>query len=198
MRNRSAETTLILLLLEEMSRCRNWRQGMKNNKGTRCFFGLLFLCLMAAKTAFADLRAIPVSADKAPAEFNELFEVKAANGNTDPVQFTFILKNNRKSEPLMLKGGKQGKELRGLVQTARVEIVRRDPYRTAVEFPLVFIDDHQHSQTATFKIEHDLLRDATAKIIVDGFGIVPPDSKLGFEPVMFEVDLKSFVKPSKN
>ena len=172
---------------------------MKDSKRAKLFLFLLVFQLIPTRVSLADLRVIHVSADKPPDEFTELFDVKASNANADPIQFTIILKNNRKWEGLVLKGGKQVKELRGLVQTARVEIIRHDPYRVAVEFALVFKSDNENSQSTSFKIEHDLLRDATAKIIVDGFGILRANSKLtSLEPVMFQVDLESFVKPKKS
>jgi hypothetical protein len=172
---------------------------MKDNKRAKFFFVFLFFCLIATRVSLADLRVIHVSADKAPDEFTELFDVEASNANADPIQFTITLKNNRKWEGLVVRGGKRVKEVRGLVQTATVEIIRHDPFRMAVEFPPVFTVDDQNSQSTTFKIEHDLLSDATAKIIVDGFGILPANGKLSsVEPVMFQVDLKSFVKPKKS
>ena len=171
---------------------------MKDNKRAKLFLLLLFFCPIATRVSLADLRVILVSANKPPDEFTELFDVEALNANADPIQFTIIVKNNRKWEGLVLRGGKQVMEVRGLVRTASVEIIRHNPYRMAVEFPLVFTDDDQNSQSTTFKIEHDLLSDAAAKIIVDGFGVLPANRKLGSsEPVMFQVDLESFVKPRK-
>jgi hypothetical protein len=141
---------------------------------------------------------ILVSSDKAPDEFAELFDVEASNANSDPVQFIIALKNNRKWDEQVVRGGKRLKEARGCVQTARVEIIRHDPVRMAVEFPLVFTADDRDSQSTTFTIEHDLLSDATAQIIVDGFGFLPANSKLGFvQPVMFRIDLGSYAKPTK-
>jgi hypothetical protein len=173
---------------------------MKNSKRAKLFFVFLFFCLIATRVSLADLRVILVSADKMPDEFTELFDVKASNANVDPTQFTIILKNNAKWEGLVARGdGKRVKEVRGLVQTASVKIIRNG--RTAVEFPLVFTADDQNSQSTTFKIGPDLLSAATAMIIVDG-SILPANSKLGslaWEPVvMFQIDLKSFVKPTKS
>jgi hypothetical protein len=169
---------------------------MKSSKRLKLFSVFLFFSLLAANVSLADLPVIPVSADKMPDEFSALFDVKASNAGVDPVQFTIILKNNKKWEGLVLKGdGTRVKEVRGLVQTASVEILNHG--RTAVEFPLVFIPSDQNSQSTTFKIAPDLLTDATAKIIVNGFGILPDNSKLSLEPVMFQIDLKSFVKPKK-
>ena len=185
---------------------------MKNRKRAKFFLVFLFFCLIATRVSLADLRAIPVSADRTPDEFTELFDVEVSNANGEPIQFTITLKNNTKWEGVVVRGdGKRVKEVRGLVQIGWVEIIRHG--QTAVEFPLVFTAKNQNPQTdfwiregwerpsTTFKIGHDLLSDATAKIIVDGFGILPPDGKLGSlgrETVMFQIDLKSFVKPGKN
>ena len=171
---------------------------MKSSKRAKLFFLFLFFCLIATRVSLADLRVILVSADKMPDQFTELFDVEASNANVDPIQFTIILKNNKEWERLVVRGdGKRVKEVRGLVQAASVEIIRDG--RTAVEFPLVFTAHDQNSQSTTFKIAPDLLSDATAKIIVDGFGILLANGKLGFDDaVMFQIDLKSFVKPKKS
>lgn len=137
---------------------------------------------------------IHVSSDTPPDEFTELFDVKASNANADPIQFTIVLKNNKKWEGLVLRGGKQVREVRGLVETARVEIIKRNPYRMSVEFPLVFTTDDHSLQSTAFTIERELLRDGTAKIVVDGLRILPASSR---GPVMFEVDLASFARPRK-
>jgi hypothetical protein len=172
--------------------------AMKSSKRAKLFFLFLFFCLIATRVSLADLRVILVSADKMPDQFTELFDVEASNANVDPIQFTIILKNNKEWERLVVRGdGKRVKEVRGLVQAASVEIIRDG--RTAVEFPLVFTAHDQNSQSTTFKIAPDLLSDATAKIIVDGFGILLANGKLGFDDaVMFQIDLKSFVKPKKS
>ena len=171
---------------------------MKYSKRAKLFFVVLVFCLVATRVSLADLRVIPVSADQMPDEFTELFNFEASNAEADPINFTITLKNNTKWEGLVVKGdGKRVKEVRGLVQSAGVEIIRHG--RIAVEFPLVFTANDQNSQSTTFTIEHDLLNDATAKIIVNGFGILPANSKLSSsEPVMFQIDLKSFVKPKKS
>jgi hypothetical protein len=148
-----------------------------------CF---LFFCLIATRVLLADLRVILVSAEKPPDEFTELFDFEVSNANADPIQFTITLKNNRKWEGLVVRGDKRVKEVRGLVQTSRVEIIMHG--RMAVEFPLVFTADDQNSQSTTFTIEDDLLSDATARITIDGFGILPANSKLSSaEPVMFQI-----------
>jgi len=160
---------------------------MKDNKWAKCLVVFLLFCLNATRVSSADLRGIIVSADKPPDEFTELFDVKASDANADPIQFTITLKNNGKWDGLVVRGGKRVKEVRGLVQTARVEIIRHNPYRMAVEFPLVFTADDQHPQSTTFKIERDLLSDVAAKIIVEGFGNLnlSPDRIKCYTPILF-------------
>ena len=172
---------------------------MSGLKKTRLFLVLLLVCAIVTNVSLADPRLIHVSAGKAPDEFTQLFDVETSAAGADPIQFTIILKNFSSWEGLVVRGSKQVKEVRGLIQIARVEIIRHDPYRTAVEFPLVFTGDGKESRNTTFRIEHDLLRHATAEIVVDGFGILPVTNKSGSsEPVMFQIDLESFVKPRRS
>ena len=172
---------------------------MKHVKKTKLFIALFVFCIITTRVSLADLRVIRVSADNPADEFTELFDVKASNANADPIQFTIVLKNNRKWEGVVLRGGRQVREVRGLVQTARVEIIRHNPFRMSVEFPLVFTTDDHSLPSTSFTIERELLSDGTAMIVVDGFGILAASSKLGSRgPVMFEVDLASFARPGKS